>query len=111
MEAARADATRMARLEHPAIAPVFAAGLHEGGLYIASAMPQGRTLAALGAERAITPVQTASVLSEIASALEAAHQQGVVHRDLRPECVTIDRWGHGSCATSGSRARAGAPGC
>ena len=95
MEAARADATRVARLEHPGIAPVFAAGLHEGGLYIASAMPKGRTLAELGADRAITPADTARVLTDVAAALEVAHAQGVVHRDLRPECITVDRWGHG----------------
>jgi serine/threonine-protein kinase len=93
--AARADATRVARLEHPGVAPVFAAGLYEGGLYVASAMPKGHTLAELGNARAITPRQAASVLSDAAEALDSAHQQGVVHRDLRPECVTVDRWGHG----------------
>jgi serine/threonine-protein kinase len=95
IDAARADATRIARLEHPGVAPVFAAGAHEGGLYIASAMPKGRTLAELGAERAISPAQAARVLADVAAALEAAHEQGVVHRDLRPESVTVDRWGHG----------------
>ncbi len=95
IDAARADATRVARLEHPGVAPVFAAGLYEGGLYIASAMAKGRTLAELGAEGSITPVDAARVLADVAAALEAAHEQGVVHRDLRPECVTVDRWGHG----------------
>ena len=95
IEAARAEAIRVARLEHPGIAPVYEAGFYEGGLYIASAMPQGRTLAELGSERAITPVQTAGLVAEVAEALQAAHALGVVHRDLRPECVTVDRWGHG----------------
>ena len=95
IEAARVDATRVARLEHPGIAPVFAAGLHEGGLYVASAMPKGSTLAELGAARSITPVDTARVLLDVAAALDAAHEQGVVHRDLRPESITVDRWGHG----------------
>ncbi|MEA2127903.1 MAG: hypothetical protein QOJ85_794, partial [Solirubrobacteraceae bacterium] len=95
IEAARAEAIRVARLEHPGIAPVYEAGFYEGGLYIASAMPQGRTLAELGSERAITPLQTAGLVAEVAEALQAAHALGVVHRDLRPECVTVDRWGHG----------------
>lgn len=95
VEVARADASRIARLEHPGIAPVFAAGYHEGGLYVASAMPQGRSLAALGTARAITPAVLARVLADAAAALEAAHAQDVVHRDMRPECVTVDRWGHG----------------
>ncbi|HEV2787335.1 MAG TPA: protein kinase, partial [Solirubrobacteraceae bacterium] len=95
IDAARADATRVARLEHPGIAAVIAAGDHKGGLYVASAMPHGLTLAELGAERRLTPAQTARVVDDIAAALEAAHAQGVVHRDLRPECITVDRWGHG----------------
>lgn len=95
IEAARADATRVARLEHPGVAPVFAAGSHEGGLYVASAMPRGRTLADLGAEREITPADTARVLADVAAALQDAHDQDVVHRDLRPDCITVDRWGHG----------------
>ncbi len=95
IEAAQAGARRVARLEHPGIAPVFAAGSHEGGLYIASSMPKGRTLADLGARRAITPVEAAKVLADVAAALQAAHEQGVVHRDLRPDCITMDRWGNG----------------
>ncbi len=94
-DAARADAIRVARLEHPAIAPVFAAGRHRDGLYVASALPKGRTLEELAADRAIAPADVAPVLVNIGDALQEAHAQGVVHRDLRPACVTVDRWGHG----------------
>ena len=94
-DAARADAVRIARLEHPAIAPVFAAGRHREGLYVASAMPKGSTLAQLAAARAITPCDLGPVLVAVADALREAHDQGIVHRDLRPDCITVDRWGHG----------------
>jgi serine/threonine protein kinase len=94
-DAARADAIRVARLEHPAIAPVFAAGRHRDGLYVASALPKGRTLEELAAGRAIAPADVAPVLVNIGDALAEAHAQGVVHRDLRPACITVDRWGHG----------------
>jgi len=95
IEAARADASRVARLEHPGIAPVYAAGSHAGGLYVASALPKGRTLAELGAERAITPAQTVRVLGDVSAALQDAHEHGVIHRDIRPDAITMDRWGHG----------------
>lgn len=95
IDVARADAIRVARLEHPAIAPVFAAGTHRDGLYIASAITKGRTLAAAGVARDLAPTDAVRVLCDIASALEEAHVRGVVHRDLRPDCITIDRWGHG----------------
>jgi hypothetical protein len=95
IDAARADASRVARIEHPSVAAVYAAGTYEGGLYVASSLPKGRTLGELGSHHEITPAQTASVLADIAAALEDAHELGVVHRDLRPDCVTMDRWGHG----------------
>ncbi len=95
LEAARADAKRLARLEHPGIAPVLAAGEYEGALYVASALPQGRTLAELGVAGAITPGETGRIVRDVAAALADAHAQGIVHRDLRPECITADRWGHG----------------
>lgn len=95
IEAARADASRVARLEHPGIAPVYAAGSYEGGLYVASALPKGRTLGDLGAAREITPAQTARVLADVAAALQEAHEHGVIHRDVRPDAITMDRWGHG----------------
>ena len=82
--AARADAIQIARLEHPAIAPVFAAGRHRGGLYVASAMPKGSTLGELCADRAITPADAGRVLVDVAGALDEAHAQGVVHRDCVP---------------------------
>jgi hypothetical protein len=95
IDTARADASRVARLEHPGVAAVYAAGTYEGGLYVASSLPKGRTLGELGARREITPAQTAGVLADVADALKDAHEQGVVHRDLRPDCISMDRWGHG----------------
>ena len=100
VDAARADAVRIARLEHPAIAPVFAAGRHRGGLYVASAMPKGRTLAELAAQRAITPADLGRVIVDVADALREAHGQGVVHRDLRPSASPSTAGAMASCATS-----------
>ncbi|MBJ7469865.1 MAG: serine/threonine protein kinase [Solirubrobacteraceae bacterium] len=94
IEQARRDASAVARLEHPGIAPVFAAGDHAGGLYIASALPTGPTVAERGAARELTPDDAGRLVAEVAEALTHAHAAGVLHRDLRPDCVATSRWGH-----------------
>ncbi len=94
VEAARRDASAVARLEHPGIAAVYAAGQHAGGLYVASALPSGDTLADRGTAGVITPDEAARSVSELADALAHAHRAGVLHRDLRPECVSVSRWGN-----------------
>jgi Protein kinase domain len=91
---AREAASAVARLEHPAITPVFAAGEWGGGIYVASAQASGPTLEAALADNPRTPQQTADLVEQLAGALEHAHAAGIVHRDVRPECVTLGRWGN-----------------
>lgn len=91
---ARRDASGVARLEHPGISPVFGAGEHEGGLFLASAPPSGQTLSELGVAGSITPALASEWIAALAVALEHAHAHGVLHRDLRPDCVTVGRWGN-----------------
>lgn len=94
LSASRTDVSAVARLEHPGIAAVYAAGQHAGGLYVASALPSGESLAERGAARVITPDEAVRSVTELADALAYAHGAGVLHRDLRPECVSISRWGN-----------------
>ena len=83
-----------ASLDHPNVVPVYAAGEHAGALYIAMRFVAGTDLRALiNAEGRLAPERAARIVSHVASALDAAHEQGLVHRDVKPANVLISQRG------------------
>lgn len=79
-----------AAIDHPNIIPVFAAGESEGVLYIAMRYVEGRDLRSLLDRRGTLPVpQAERITTQIASALDAAHAHGLVHRDVKPGNVLV----------------------
>jgi serine/threonine-protein kinase len=85
-----------ASLDHPNVIPVYAAGEHEGVLYIAMRYVEGTDLRALVArEHALDPLRAAGVIAQVASALDAAHERGLVHRDVKPANVLVAARGGG----------------
>jgi serine/threonine protein kinase len=94
-QAARQRFTREARtvanVEHPHIIPVYAAGQADGLLYIAMRFVDGADLHALiHRDGPLPPKRAAAFVSDMASALDAAHAVGVVHRDVKPANVLVD---------------------
>lgn len=84
-----------ARLQHPGICPVFDRGDENGMPWLAMPALRGATLATRMAGLAAGPWQDAvRVLREVADAVAFAHDQGVVHRDLKPGNLWIDPEGH-----------------
>jgi len=83
------EARAAAALSHPAIATIYALEEINGDLYISSELVRGSTLREALASGPLPPPQLASVLTQIADALDAAHRHGIVHRDLKPENVLI----------------------
>ncbi len=83
------EARAAARITHPNAATIHRIGrLPDGTPYMVMEYVEGRTLAqALLAEGPLPPPVAVRVLSQVASALEAAHRNGVIHRDLRPSNV------------------------
>ncbi len=86
-ERLRLEARAAAALSHPAIATVFALEEIDGELYIASELVRGRTLREELGAGPLPPARLLPTLTEIASALAAAHARGIVHRDLKPENI------------------------
>jgi serine/threonine-protein kinase len=83
------EARIAAALEHPNIVPVYDAGEFEGLLYIAMRYVTGGDLRKALEHGAIDPDRTMRLLSQVASALDAAHAVGLVHRDVKPANVLI----------------------
>jgi serine/threonine-protein kinase len=92
----RQEARAVAQLRHPNVVTVYDAGEIEGQLYIAMEYLPGRTLGQLlEAERALGLEQALPVLEELARALDHAHRQGAVHRDVKPSNVMVEETADG----------------
>lgn len=79
-----------ARLSHPGIVPVFDSGVHEGRPFYVMPFVGGEPLGArLRREGRLSIADALPILSDVAGALDYAHAQGVIHRDLKPDNVLI----------------------
>ena len=80
-----------AAVDDPNIIPVFEAGEAEGALFIAMRyVPGGDVRTLLRRARPLTPERALAIISPVASALDAAHGAGLVHRDVKPENMLVD---------------------
>ncbi|MGC9395152.1 MAG: bifunctional serine/threonine-protein kinase/formylglycine-generating enzyme family protein [Anaerolineae bacterium] len=87
----RQEARAAANLRHANIVTVYEAGEVEGQLYIAMEYLPGRTLHdLLEAEGALSLEGALPILEQIAAALDHAHGQGVIHRDIKPLNVMVE---------------------
>ncbi|MER5377551.1 serine/threonine-protein kinase [Streptomyces sp. NPDC002553] len=81
-----------AAIDHPHIVPVFEAGETDGVLYIAMRYVPGSDLRHLIDSRGPLPLPSAvRIAAQVASALDAAHEHGLVHRDVKPGNILVAR--------------------
>jgi len=80
--------------EHPRVVSLYATGPWEQGRFVAMQLVRGPTLAELGETGELDPARRLELLADVASALDAAHRQGIAHGALAARNVLVDGDGH-----------------
>jgi hypothetical protein len=89
-ERTRREARAAARLDHPSAVTVYDVAEEDGTPYLVMELVDARTLAeVVRSDGPLSPKQTAEVGLAVLGALEAAHAQGIVHRDVKPGNVLL----------------------
>ena len=85
------EAQMAAQLTHPNIVPIYTVDERDGLVFFVMALVDGHSVGRLLAERGAFEIERVRrVVADVADALEYAHRQGVVHRDIKPDNILID---------------------
>jgi serine/threonine protein kinase len=87
----RREAQTIALLNHPHICTVYEVDEHNGRAFIAMERLEGTNLKSLMARTKLKTAEVLDIAVQIAEALEAAHEKGVIHRDIKPGNIFVDR--------------------
>jgi serine/threonine-protein kinase len=87
----RREVQTVAKLEHPAIVPVYDFGEENDQLYIVMRLMSGRSLADRLNSEIISLQEAAEIITRLAPALDMAHTKGIIHRDLKPDNILFDQ--------------------
>ena len=85
----RKEARAASAFVHPNVATVFDVSEHERRPFIVMELVEGRSLRQLLAEGALTADEKLAIMKQVAHALAAAHDRGLVHRDVKPDNIVV----------------------
>jgi serine/threonine protein kinase len=90
LERFKKELETIASLEHPAIVPVYDVGEEDGQPYFVMRYMAGGSLSILIQEGKFSIQDTARIIERITVALDHAHRQGIIHRDIKPDNILFD---------------------
>jgi predicted Ser/Thr protein kinase len=88
------EARAAARISHPAIAQVYDVDEHDGAIFIAMELVEGRTVRELIRDKELDLLGAIDIAIQVGEGLARAHETGIVHRDIKPANVMLTRDGH-----------------
>lgn len=84
------EAKAAASLDHPSIVPVYEVGEFEGDHFYSMAFVDGKSLAEQIQDGPLDATQAATLIQDVAIAVQYAHDKGIIHRDLKPSNILLD---------------------
>ena len=97
----RREGVIQAALEHPNIITIYDSGESDEGMFIAMGLVEGPNLKELLLRGELSPSRAMRILRQVADALDAAHEAGLVHRDIKPQNILVGSRDHAYLADFG----------